>query len=66
ETMSKHFTLDIIEMKNRARTKVGKNQEKVFSKSTDPLVVALKSNPKRKRGGKETLSPDDKAISFML
>ncbi|GAB2271537.1 hypothetical protein Dimus_006370 [Dionaea muscipula] len=51
-------------MKNRVRTKVGKNWEKVVSKSTDPPVVAPKSNPKRKRGEKETLSSDDKAISF--
>ncbi|GAB2303401.1 hypothetical protein Dimus_037393 [Dionaea muscipula] len=60
--MSKHFTLDIAEMKDRAKTKIGKSWEKVFPKPIDPPVAISKVNTKRKRG-KETLSVD-KGISL--
>ncbi|GAB2278487.1 hypothetical protein Dimus_013168 [Dionaea muscipula] len=61
--MSKHFTLDIAEMKNRAKTKVSKGREKAVLKSVDPPVVASRTNPKRKRR-KDILLLDDRVISL--
>ncbi|GAB2296447.1 hypothetical protein Dimus_030564 [Dionaea muscipula] len=60
--MSKSFTLDIAEMKDRAKKKIGKSREKPIPKLVDPPAAISKVNSKRKRG-KETLS-DYKGISL--